>query len=148
MLSIELSRFTVVACFAGPQALDALPVQPEAHRCRVAPDELLLVAATPELAGVTERRAIEHFAGAGNDALVVDQSDGWCVFTLRGDEAENVFAALDGAASRAPPGVPAGRGRRREREDHGLRRIHRVVRAFDTSAPRRLPPPGRVPRPD
>ena len=94
MLSIELSRFTVVACFAGPQALDALPVQPEAHRCRVAPDELLLVAATPELAGVTERRAIEHFAGAGNDALVVDQSDGWCVFTLRGDEAENVFAQL------------------------------------------------------
>jgi len=94
VLSIERAHAAVVACFASPQALDTLPVQPGTHRCRVAPDELLLVAATPELAGVTERRATEHFAAAEPDALVIDQSDGWCAFTLRGDEADNVFAQL------------------------------------------------------
>jgi sarcosine oxidase gamma subunit len=93
VLSIERAHAAVIACFAGPQALDALPAQPGTHNCRVAPDELLLVAPLA-MAGDTERRATEHLAAAEPDALVVDQSDGWCVFTLRGDEADNVFAQL------------------------------------------------------
>jgi sarcosine oxidase gamma subunit len=93
VLDIECAHAAVVACFASPQALDTLPVQPGTHQCRVAPDELLLVA-PPALAGDTERRVTEHFAAAEPDALVIDQSDGWCVFTLRGDEADYVFAQL------------------------------------------------------
>lgn len=93
MLSIERAHAAVVACFASPHVLDTLSVQPGTHRCRVAPDELLLVA-PPALVGDTERRATEHFAAAEPDALVIDQSDGWCAFTLRGDEADTIFAQL------------------------------------------------------
>jgi len=93
VLSIERARAAVIACFAGRQALDALPAQPGTHRCRVADDELLLVA-PPALLGDTERRAAEHFAAADPAALVLDQSDGWSVFTIRGDEADTVFAQL------------------------------------------------------
>lgn len=93
MLSIERTHAAIVACFASPQALDTLPAFHETHQCRVAPDELLLVA-PPALLRDTERRAAAHFAAADPTALVLDQSDGWSVFTLRGDEADSVFAKL------------------------------------------------------
>lgn len=93
VLSIERAHAAVIACLASPPALDALDAPPEAYRCRVAPDELLLVA-PPAAAGETERRAAAQLAGAEPSALVVDQSDGWCAFTLRGDEAATAFAQL------------------------------------------------------
>jgi hypothetical protein len=93
VLSIERAHAAVVACFASPQALDTLPAYPDTHRCRVAPDELLLVT-PPALLEDTERRAAAHFAAADPAALVLDQSDGWSAFTLRGDEADSVFARL------------------------------------------------------
>ncbi len=93
MLSIERTHAAVVACCASPQALDTLPAHPGTHQCRVTPDELLLVA-PPALLRDTERRTTEHFAAADPTALVLDQSDGWSVFTLRGDEADSVFARL------------------------------------------------------
>ena len=93
MLSIERTHAAVVACFASPQALDTLPGQSGTHQCRVASDELLLIA-PPALLGETERSTAEHFATAEPTALVLDQSDGWSAFTLRGDEADSVFARL------------------------------------------------------
>jgi hypothetical protein len=93
VLDIERTHAAVVACFASPAALDSLPAHLGTHQCRVAPDELLLVA-PPALLGDTERRAATHFAAADPAALVLDQSDGWSVFTLRGDEADSVFARL------------------------------------------------------
>ena len=42
----------------------------------------------------TERRAAEHFAAVDPTALVLDQTDGWSVFSLRGDDARSVFAQL------------------------------------------------------
>ena len=94
MLDINRTNATVVACYADPQALDSLPVVPPGtHGCRVAPDELLLVAPPTERAE-TERWAADHFASADPSALVLDQSDGWSAFTLRGDEAPSVFAQL------------------------------------------------------
>ena len=94
MLNINRTNATVVACYADPQALDSLPVVPPGtHGCRVAPDELLLVAPPTERAE-TERWAADHFASADPSAMVLDQSDGWSVFTLRGDDAPSVFAHL------------------------------------------------------
>jgi hypothetical protein len=93
VLSIERTRAAVVACYASPKALDSLPVIPGTRDCRVAPDEMLLVSSPAHLAEI-ERRAAEHLAAAEPDALILDQSDGWSVFTLRGDEAPFVFAQL------------------------------------------------------
>jgi len=94
VLDITRTNATVVACYADPQALDSLPVVPPGtHGCRVAPDELLLVAPPTERAE-TERWAADHFASADPSAMVLDQSDGWSAFTLRGDEAPSVFAQL------------------------------------------------------
>lgn len=94
MLNIDRINTTVVACYADPQALDSLPAAPVgAHPCRVAPDELLLVA-PPTHRAETERWAVDHFALADPTAMVLDQSDGWSAFTLRGDEAASVFAQL------------------------------------------------------
>ena len=94
MLDISRTNASVVACYADPQALDSLPLVPlGTHGCRVAPDELLLVAPPTERAE-TERWAADHFASADPSAMVLDQSDGWSAFTLRGDEAASVFAQL------------------------------------------------------
>lgn len=93
MLSIERTHAAVIACYASPQALDSLPSIPGAHACRVAPDELLLIA-PPARRADTERRAAEHFTIMDATALVFDQSDGWTGFTLRGDEALTVFSQL------------------------------------------------------
>lgn len=93
MLSIERTHAAVVACCASPPALDTLPPIPGTHACRVAPDELLLVA-PPSLLAEIEPRVAGHFATAEPTALVLDQTDGWSVFSLRGDEARSVFAQL------------------------------------------------------
>jgi hypothetical protein len=94
VLNIDRTHTAVVACYASSQALDSLPpALPGTHECRVARDELLLVA-PPTLLAETERWAAEHFASVEPSALVLDQSDGWSAFTLRGDEAPSVFAQL------------------------------------------------------
>ena len=93
MLSIECTHAAVVACHASPAALDSLPAADGAFGCRVAPDELLLVAPAAQLAE-SVRQATEYFARIEPSALVCDQSDGWSAFSLRGDEAPSVFAQL------------------------------------------------------
>jgi hypothetical protein len=70
-----------------------LSALPSSYACRVAPDELWLVA-PPELLADTERCAAEHFSRTDPTALVLDQSDGWTTFTLRGNEGLWVFAQL------------------------------------------------------
>jgi hypothetical protein len=93
VLSVERTYAAVVACFASATALDSLPAMPNAHTCRVAPDELLLIA-PPALLAETVQGAAEHCASIEATALVLDQSDGWTSFTLRGDEAISILAQL------------------------------------------------------
>ncbi|MGH7710541.1 MAG: hypothetical protein ACREOG_04625 [Gemmatimonadaceae bacterium] len=93
MPNIQRTHAAVVACHASRAALDSLPALPNAYACRVAPDELWLVA-PPELLADTERCAAEHFSRTDPTALVLDQSDGWTTFTLRGSEGLWVFAQL------------------------------------------------------
>lgn len=93
MLSVERTHAAVVVCYASAAALDSLPAMPNAHSCRVAPDELWLIAPAALLAD-TERFAAEYSARTEPTALVLDQSDGWTMFTLRGDGALAIFAQL------------------------------------------------------
>jgi hypothetical protein len=83
----------IVACLASPGTLAAFPAVSDAHACRVAPDELWLVA-PPARVPEIERFAAQHLAGAEPTALVLDESDGWTGFTLGGDEGPRVFAQL------------------------------------------------------
>jgi hypothetical protein len=93
VLSVERSHAAVVACHASAATLDSLPAMPNASACRVAPDELWLIA-PPALLAETLQRAGEHCTSSEATALVLDQSDGWTSFTLRGDEAISVLAQL------------------------------------------------------
>jgi hypothetical protein len=83
---LEVGRFRagLVECHASARALDTLTVPAGAHLCRVAPDELLLLGA-PERIDELLRRAIAQLAVVEPGALVVDQSDGWTIFSLPGE---------------------------------------------------------------
>lgn len=83
-LEIQRSRAAVVECHARAEALASLPAMSNVHACRVAPDELLLLA-PPALADEVRRRAEAHLAGTDRGALVLDQSDGWVIFSLPGE---------------------------------------------------------------
>ena len=82
-----------VRCFAPPAALDALPTPPGTLRGRIAPNEVVFVgdpgAAADLVAGLTTA-----LASHGPGALVVDHTDGWTVFSLVGDGAEDVFRRI------------------------------------------------------
>ena len=93
MPNIQRTHAAVVACHASAAALDSMPSIPNAYACRVAPDELWLVA-PPELLAATERCVVDYCARTEPTALVLDQSDGWSTFTLRGDEGLGIFAQL------------------------------------------------------
>ena len=80
-------------CLAEAAQLDALPAVDAAFPCRVAPDELLLVAPAgshPDLLG--------QVAGLLEDgdphALVLDQTPGWSVWSLAGPNVWRAFARL------------------------------------------------------
>ena len=79
-----------VRCFAPPEAIDALPTPAGALRGRIAPNEVVFVAAPgrgAELQASLEAALQSH----GNRALVVDHTDGWSFFSISGEGAEDVF---------------------------------------------------------
>jgi hypothetical protein len=93
----------VIACMARPDALDglydvigcggAVDALAAAHACRVAGDELLLVAPLGARAEV-HARVRARLAGLDAAALVIDQTDGWAAFTLAGPDARRLFSRL------------------------------------------------------
>jgi sarcosine oxidase gamma subunit len=94
VLELGRSEAFVLCCLARPEELDALSPVDGAFACRVAPDELFLVApadAPPAAAEALEER--------DPHALAVDQSSGWSVWTLAGPDVESAFARL----SEIPP---------------------------------------------
>jgi hypothetical protein len=91
---LELSRSTtsVVDCLAAPEACDRVAPTGGATACRIAPDEILLVSepgAEAALLGVAAAAT-----ASDPDALVVEVTDGWAVWTLAGEETREVFARL------------------------------------------------------
>ncbi|MFN8573893.1 MAG: hypothetical protein U0132_17680 [Gemmatimonadaceae bacterium] len=93
MLNVERTRASVITCLASPSTLDTLAAPSGTFACRVAPDELWLVTA-PSRGDAARRQAIEHLTVAEPSGLVLDQSDGWSMFTLRGTDAPSLLAQL------------------------------------------------------
>jgi len=92
-LEIRRSCAAVIECHASAAALQSLPALPGVHGCRVAPDELLLLAAS-SLVDEVLRQARTLLASAEPDTLVVDQSDGWVIFSLHGEAALELLRML------------------------------------------------------
>lgn len=93
MLEIQRSHAAIIECHASAAALDGLPTPPGAECCRVAPDELLLVASSSRVDELL-RGAVTHLTSAEPGSLVLDQSDAWTVFSLRGDQEADAFQPL------------------------------------------------------
>lgn len=93
MLELARAEASVLCCLAQPVHLDALPTVGGTFACRVAPDELLLVAP----AGV-QSELLGRVAGLLEErdphALVLDQTPGWSVWTLAGRDVWRAFARL------------------------------------------------------
>lgn len=113
MLELVAVRASVVGCFAAPEALDALVATGGAHACRVAPDEVMLVGAAGS-ADELVRATTARVRAADPDAVVLDTTDGWAVWTLDGGAAREAFARLsavplvgEGFAQGAVAHVPA-----------------------------------------
>ena len=91
MLELIDMRASVVGVFATVEALDAL--RPAgAYRCRVAPDEAMFVA--PPSAGVPLLRDASAVLAGDSDAVVLDITDGWTIWTIAGDPVRGTFARL------------------------------------------------------
>lgn len=106
--SIHRTHASVVACYADADALDALSLDDvwrgRAHVCRVAPDELLLITA-PSLCSDVKARAQQYFDLREPSALVLDQTDGFAVWTLKGEGAAQSLRSL--TVNRFPDSRPA-----------------------------------------
>lgn len=87
MLEVSRSDLRVLRCLARPRELDRLLAPAGALVFRVADDEALVLAAGDVDAGA------ELDAADGNVA-VLDETDGWAVWTLAGSDAEDAFRRL------------------------------------------------------
>jgi hypothetical protein len=85
------TRAAVASVFASSDALDRL-APAGAYACRVAPDEAMFVR-EPAAAEALLRDAGAVTAG-DPDAVVVDATDGWAVWTLAGEDAREAFTRL------------------------------------------------------
>jgi hypothetical protein len=93
LLSTDAS---VVSCFAAPEALDSLAAPAEGVvRCRVAPDEIMLIG-EPGAAGQIVDAVDAGIAEDDPDAVVLDATDGWAVWTLAGSDAGDALRRLSG----------------------------------------------------
>ncbi len=102
MLELHWTDAAIIACSADPSALDQLAAPAGVFRARVAPDELWWIGATPNREALLEQA---ERALASADALVVDQSDGWDAWTVRGDDHGVVLERL--MLAPLPPERPA-----------------------------------------
>lgn len=88
MLELVATRACVIGCHAEAAALDRLD-----GALRIAPDEAMIVAspgsAAPVVAALAARVAVDDA-----HALVLDATDGWTIWTLRGDPVRAAFSYL------------------------------------------------------
>lgn len=93
MLRVIPTEAAVVACHAEPAALDGFAAREGVFPGRVARDELLLLSCRSRREEVAaDARA--RLSTADPHALVVDQTDGWAVWTVEGPDGEEVLARL------------------------------------------------------
>ena len=93
MLEVFPTWASVVTCVADETAFDGYVPPAGVRGCRIAPDEMLLVAPTGRVADVVHD-AVERVAAADPDALVLDTTDGWTVWTIEGGDVGAAFSRL------------------------------------------------------
>lgn len=93
MLELALAEATVARCLARADALDSLPGLEDVFRGRVAADELMLIALAPGRQDLVEAAAA-HLDGIDPDGTVIDETDGWTIWTVSGDAVDEAFARL------------------------------------------------------
>jgi hypothetical protein len=95
VLELVATNAALVTIIGDERAMAAVDRLEGTFVCPVAPDERLVIAPSEALKGVvtiSEERATV----ADSDALIVDTSDGWAVWTLHGDGIRAAFARLSG----------------------------------------------------
>jgi hypothetical protein len=105
VLELYPTSAALIGCYARPAALDSLG--PGGLAIRVAPNELLLVAAAAERGAALEdaRRAL---AAADPGGLVFDLSAGFAIWTLAGDGRHEAYARLCAIRPPEPPACVQG----------------------------------------
>lgn len=93
MLELARTEAAFVSCMASAEALEAVHVPKTVTACRVAPDELLLIGASGSASRIAAA-ASKTVGGSDDDALVMDVTDGWTVWTLGGSDAHDAFERL------------------------------------------------------
>jgi hypothetical protein len=91
VLELARTEASVVLCAAAPDAVDAVAGLGDV--LRVAPDEAVLVwppGTAPELV----EAATDLVVGLDGDGVVLEATDGWTIWTLRGAEAREAFTYL------------------------------------------------------
>ena len=89
----EVTGAAKIRLFGPKDALDRVTTPDGVEVGRVAPDELLWLA-DPGRAEELEAEGKRQLAGAGQRALVVDNSDGWTMFSIVGDGRAAALARL------------------------------------------------------
>jgi hypothetical protein len=93
VLELIPTRASVVSCFASPEALAELSPPDGAYLCWVASDEAMLVGPPGDEAQLV-RAARDAIVGGDADAVVLDVSHGWTLWTLAGADAREAFSRL------------------------------------------------------
>lgn len=101
MLDLAPTSAAIIGCYAAPDALDALDAAPTLDAiggreavvtCRVAHDEAMIVG--PRAAADEMLTAAARLVGGDADALVLDATDGWFVWTLTGPSPAAALALM------------------------------------------------------
>jgi hypothetical protein len=99
VLELRPLAFGVVTCVADPAACDALPSVAEALALRLAPDEVMVLGAPASIDAMLEIVS-GAAANVDPDAVVIDATDGWAAWAVRGNP---VVAALSRLSAMAVP---------------------------------------------
>jgi len=91
VLELAPTEASVVLCAAAAEAVDA--VAGLADVLRVAPDEAMLVG-PPGTAPELVEAAADLVIGLDGDAVVLEATDGWTIWSLQGPEARDAFTYL------------------------------------------------------
>ena len=89
----EVKGAAKIRLFGPKDALDRVQTPAGVSQGRIAPDELLWLG-DPEQAGALEAEGQKQLAGVGERGLVVDNSDGWALFSIVGDGRADALARL------------------------------------------------------
>ncbi len=93
MLSLFATHAFIIAVHADRSVLDALRVTSGSRVARVASDEAWIIG-DRSVRSQTSTEAVGQVGPPLSDGLVVDQTDGWSIWSVRGPEVRQVLGRL------------------------------------------------------